>query len=107
MENHQKISSILYEVKLKESQIRSVKNDISRLKDEVENLKLEEMWCYDPTGKRIVPTAEEQAAEISQNLAEYPHLVEDTVKALLQKKLDLQNDLDELRQKSSEIDPFS
>ena len=34
------------------------------------------MWCYDSKGKRIVPTAEEQAAEISQKLAEYPHLVE-------------------------------
>ncbi|KAK3712650.1 hypothetical protein RRG08_058553, partial [Elysia crispata] len=76
METHQKVSSILYEIKLKESQIRSVKENIDILKDEVEILKLEEMWCYDSKGKRIVPTAEEQAAEISQKLAEYPHLVE-------------------------------
>ena len=33
METHQKVSSILYEIKLKESQIRSVKENIDILKD--------------------------------------------------------------------------
>ena len=49
---------------------------ISYFFQEVETLNLEETWCYDSKGNRTIPTAEEQAAEISQRLAEFPHLVE-------------------------------
>ncbi|GFR57909.1 hypothetical protein ElyMa_003467900, partial [Elysia marginata] len=74
---------------------------------EVERLQLEKTWCYDVKGNRTTPTAEEHAAEISQKLAEYPHLVEDTVKALRQKKMDLQSDLQKLQQNTEELNPFS
>lgn len=108
MANYQKINltTIEYATKLKTSQIQITKESIDALKDEVERLKLEATWCYDSKGKRIVPTAEEQAKDISQQLSEHPHLIEDTVKALRQKKIEIQSDLDKLQKLTEELDPF-
>ncbi|GFO35649.1 hypothetical protein PoB_006215400 [Plakobranchus ocellatus] len=104
MEKHHKYASILYEVKQIEFQIRSVKEDINSLKQEMEILRLEQKWGIDSAGNRTVPTAEDQAVELSQKLVDYPFLVEDTVKALRLKKIDLQSDLKELVKRSSDVE---
>ncbi|XP_059157521.1 uncharacterized protein LOC131941925 [Physella acuta] len=91
--------SLTHSCKLKEAQLQATNQEISAVEKEVNVLRLEKQWCFDEKGNRIIPTAEQQALDISQKLVSHPHLVEDVVKALRMKRIDLQSNLTELQMK--------
>ncbi|BFZ26182.1 hypothetical protein BsWGS_29221 [Bradybaena similaris] len=78
------------ECQFREAQLQAVNSDISKLELEMMKLNLEKQWCFDGEGHRIVATVEETAMSVCQELVSYPHCVEDTVKALRMKRIDLQ-----------------
>ncbi|KAH9519560.1 hypothetical protein Btru_003011 [Bulinus truncatus] len=81
----------------KEKELNEISSQVYILKKEVSLSSLERKWCFDENGKRIVPSCEDQALEISKKLVLYPHLTEDVVKALRKKCTDLENNLSELQ----------
>ncbi|CAL1534609.1 unnamed protein product [Lymnaea stagnalis] len=99
-------ASLIQENKLKAAQLHSMNQQINILEQEVELLKLEKKWCFDAEGKRKIPTAEQQALKICQELVLYPHLTEDVVKALRMKHIDLQTNLSELQLKCDALKEY-
>ncbi|CAG5124136.1 unnamed protein product, partial [Candidula unifasciata] len=70
---------------------------------ELVKLKLEKQWCFDSQGHRIVPTVEETAVNVCQELVLYPNCLEDTVKALRMQRIDLQCHLKDLEFRCAQL----
>jgi len=102
-EDYCHLISLAHESRIKEAHLQRSKDDIKVLEKEVEKLRLETKWCFDEQGQRSVSAAEQVAIGISEKIMQHPQLMEDIVKALQMKKLDLLSNLSTLQQKCKDL----